>query len=84
MGQLQNVSRRSKREHDKNENMTLTDLPIVRRMLRMFGMLGIDRRRQLASTAYCVRSLFDAHLKDERGSQLKISSALYREIEFIE
>gem|GEM_PF-285574 len=57
---------------------------IVRRTLRIFGMLGIDGRRQLSVTAYCVRSFFDTYLKSERGSPLKISSALYPEIEFIE
>lgn len=57
---------------------------LVRRTLRMFGALGIDGPRQLAVTAHCVRSFFDAYLKNEGGSQLKISSLLYPEIEFIE
>jgi dienelactone hydrolase len=56
---------------------------IALRMLRLIGVVGIDGRRQLAITAYCVRGFFDAHLKSESGSQLKISSALYPEIEFL-
>jgi hypothetical protein len=40
---------------------------IVRGALRMFGKLGIDGRRQLAVTAYCVHTFFDAHLKAPSG-----------------
>ena len=36
---------------------------VARRVLRLFGKLGIDGRRQLAVTAYCVRSFFDAYLQ---------------------
>src|SRR5207237_3121757 len=32
---------------------------IVRGVLRMVGKLGIDGRRQLAVTAYCLRTFFD-------------------------
>jgi hypothetical protein len=43
-------------------------LPVIRaevrfpvlRMLRRLGILGIDGRRQLAVTAHCVHSFFDA------------------------
>jgi hypothetical protein len=34
--------------------------------LRMFGVIGIDRRRQLAVTTYCVHSFFDAYLTGGR------------------
>ena len=57
---------------------------IVRGTLRMFGMLGIDGRRQLAVTAYCVHSFFDAYLKGAGVSRLKISSPLYPEIQVLE
>ena len=55
---------------------------LVRRTLRAFGALGIDGQRQLAVTAYCVRSFFDAHLKHQAG--LKISSESYPEIEILQ
>ncbi len=57
---------------------------IVRGAFRMFGKLDIDGRRQLAVTAYCVHSFFDAYLKGASVSRLKISSALYPEIQVLE
>jgi pimeloyl-ACP methyl ester carboxylesterase len=54
---------------------------IVMRTLRMLGFVGIDGRRQLAVTAYCLRSFFDAYLKGTSASRLNISSPLYPEIE---
>jgi dienelactone hydrolase len=57
---------------------------IVLRTLRMLGIVGIDGRRQLAVTAYCVHSFFDAYLKGAGVSQLNISSPLYPEIEVLE
>ena len=57
---------------------------IVRGLLRLFGKLGIDGRRQLAVTAYCVHSFFDAYLKGPSDSRLKISSPLYPEIQVLE
>ncbi|HKV39628.1 MAG TPA: hypothetical protein VJX67_10470 [Blastocatellia bacterium] len=32
-------------------------------LLRVSGQLGIEGRRQLAVTAYCIRTFFDAYLK---------------------
>jgi predicted dienelactone hydrolase len=57
---------------------------IVMGTLRMFGILGIDGRRQLAVTAYCVHSFFDAYLEAPGVSRLKISSPLYPEIQVLE
>ena len=57
---------------------------VMRGVLRMFGMLGIDGRRQLEVTAYCVHSFFDAYLKGPGVSRLEISSPLYPEIQIIE
>jgi dienelactone hydrolase len=54
---------------------------IVLRVLRMLGIVGIDGRRQLAVTAYCVHTFFDAYLKGARVSRLTISSPLYPEIQ---
>src|SRR6266404_2969237 len=57
---------------------------ILRGVLRLFGKLGIDGRRQLAVTAYCVHSFFDAYLKGASVSRLKIASQLYPEIQVFE
>src|SRR5947209_2624130 len=56
---------------------------LVRGLLRVFGKLGIDGRRQLAVTAYCVHSFFDACLKGGSTSRLRISSPLYPEIQVL-
>lgn len=56
---------------------------IVLGTLRMLGILGIDGRRQLAVTAYCVHTFFDAYLKGASVSRLKISSPLYPEIQVL-
>jgi predicted dienelactone hydrolase len=52
--------------------------------LRMSGILGIDGPRQLAVTAYCVRSFFDTYLKNASVSPLRIWSPLYPEIRMLE
>jgi dienelactone hydrolase len=57
---------------------------IVLRTLLMLGIVGIDGRRQLAVTAYCVHSFFDAYLKQASVSQLQLSSPLYPEIRVLE
>jgi hypothetical protein len=48
--------------------------------LRLTGVVGIDGPRQLAVTAYCLRSFFDAHLKSTGPLVLNLSSPLYPEI----
>jgi dienelactone hydrolase len=67
-----------------SDDGALLKSPMVRRMLRMSGLLGIDGRRQLAVTAYCVHSFFDAYLKGTSVSRLTISSPLYPEIQVLE
>ncbi len=57
---------------------------IVLRTLRALGVVGIDGRRQLAVTAYCVHTFFDAHLKGTSVSRLNISSPLYPEIHVLQ
>lgn len=57
---------------------------LVRWVLRRLGMLGIDGRRQLAVTTYCVHTFFDAYLKGTGVSRLEISSPLYPEIQVLE
>jgi hypothetical protein len=50
---------------------------LLRRALRLFGILEIDGRRQLAVTTYCL-------LKERSTSPLKLSSPLYPELEIAE
>jgi predicted dienelactone hydrolase len=57
---------------------------IVLRTLRALGIVGIDGRRQLAVTVYCVHSFFDAYLKGTGVSRLHISSPLYPEIRVLD
>lgn len=57
---------------------------IVLRALRMLGMIGIDGRRQLAITSYCVHSFFDAYLQGRGTSRLNLSSAQYPEIKALD
>jgi hypothetical protein len=54
------------------------------RMLRGLGVVGIDGRRQLAVTVYCLHSFFDTYLKGAGLSPLTISSPLYPEIQVLE
>jgi predicted dienelactone hydrolase len=56
---------------------------VVRGVLRVFGRLGMSGRRQLAVTAYCVRTFFDAYLEGEGASRLTIASSEYPEIQVL-
>ncbi len=51
------------------------------RILRILGIVGIDGRRQLAITTYCVRRFFDEHLKHADGPVLTIPDSRYPELE---
>jgi len=53
-------------------------------VFRLIGQLGIDGRRQLAVTAYCVHSFFDAYLKGTGDARPEIPSPLYPEAQVIE
>ena len=53
---------------------------VLRGVLRLLGRLTIDARRQVAVTAYCVHSFFDAYLKGQ-GVPLHLASPLYPEIQ---
>jgi predicted dienelactone hydrolase len=57
---------------------------ILRGVLRLFGKLDIDGRRQLVVTSYCVHTFFDAYLKSASVSPAKIASPLYPEIQVLE
>ena len=54
---------------------------VIVKALRLLRVLGIDGRRQLAVTAFCVHSFFDDYLKNEPRSGLKLDLPLYPEIE---
>ena len=57
---------------------------LLRGVLRLVGKLGIDGRRQLAVTSYCVDTFFDAYVKRASVSRVMISSSQYPEIEVLE
>jgi len=56
---------------------------MVRGLLRVFGRLGMSGRRQLAVTAYCTRTFFDAYLKAEGASRPSNASPVYPEIQVL-
>lgn len=56
---------------------------LVLGILRVLGVVGIDGRRQLAITAYCVRRFFDAHLKHADEAAVGIASPSYPELELL-
>ena len=57
---------------------------VVRGVLRVLGRLGMSGRRQLAVTAYCVRTFFDTYLKGEGALGSTIASPAYPEIRILE
>jgi predicted dienelactone hydrolase len=67
-----------------NDDTALLKSHIVLGTLRALRIVGIDGRRQLAITAYCVHSFFDAYLREqgngEAVSKLRNSDALYPEM----
>jgi pimeloyl-ACP methyl ester carboxylesterase len=56
---------------------------VVRGLLRVFGRLGMSGRRQLAVTAYCVRTFFDAYLEGDGASRPNLASPLYPEVQVL-
>jgi hypothetical protein len=78
------VSIRGSNHFTFSDDGALLKSRLVRIVLRMFGQLKIDGSRQLAVTAYCVRSFFDAHVKGTNTSPLQIASPQYPEIEVLE
>ena len=57
---------------------------VLHGVLRVLGKLGIDPRRQLAVTTYCVHTFFDHYLKGTGSSRLNLASPLYPEIQVLE
>lgn len=64
-----------------SDDAALLKSHIVIRTLRLLKVVRIDGRRQLAVTAWCVRTFFDVYLKGADGARLKIPSPGYPEIE---
>lgn len=58
--------------------------PFPMRVMHTLGLLRLDGPRQLAVTAYCLRTFFDAYLKGPGLSRLNLSSPLYPEIQVLE
>jgi pimeloyl-ACP methyl ester carboxylesterase len=56
---------------------------VVRGLLRVSGRLGMSGRRQLAVTAYCVRTFFDAYLEGDGASRPNLASPLYPEVQVL-
>jgi predicted dienelactone hydrolase len=54
----------------------------VMRLLRIFGLLGLDGRRGLAITTEYVHTFFDVYLKDAPAALLNKLSQLYPEVQF--
>jgi dienelactone hydrolase len=54
------------------------------RTLRLFGVVGLDGRRQLAITSHCLHTFFDAYLKDSNESRLDLRSTAYPEVQVVE
>src|SRR5260370_28714315 len=67
-----------------SDNGGLLKSHIVMRTLRLLGVVGIDGRRQLAVTSYCLCSFFVAYLKGTGARLIKISSPLYPEIQILQ
>ncbi len=64
-----------------SDNMALLKSHIMLRALRLFGIVGMDGRRQLAVTAHSLRSFFDAGLKRADTTQLTLTDPAYPEIQ---
>jgi len=66
-----------------NDDGAMLKSHVVRGVLRAAGKLGIDGDRQLGITAYCLRTFFDAYVKESAVSPPEISSPLYPEIQVL-
>jgi dienelactone hydrolase len=57
---------------------------LLLRGLRSLRVLKIDARRQVTITSYAVRTFFDAHLKNARGTPLTLLSPDYPELQTLD
>lgn len=67
-----------------NDDSALLKSHVLRGLFRLLGKLGIDGRRQLVVTAYCVHCFFEKYFNGAGVSHLDISSPLYPEIRVVE
>jgi len=63
-----------------SEDGALLKSGIVRGILRLVGVLGLDGRRQVEVSAYAVRSFFDAWIRDGDPAAVALTSPSYPEI----
>jgi hypothetical protein len=56
--------------------------PLLMRVLRMFGIVRIDGRRQVAVAAHYIVAFFDVYLKGAPASELQ-SQVEYPEVEYL-
>lgn len=63
-----------------SEDGALLKSGIVRGILRLVGVLGLDGRRQVEVSAYAVRSFFDAWIRDGDPATVALTSPSYPEI----
>jgi hypothetical protein len=54
---------------------------VVIAALRMFGIVRIDPRQQLAATSYCLRQFFDKFLKDDAKAGINLPNPAYPQLE---
>ena len=66
-----------------NDDGAMLKSQIVQRMVRIFGGLGIDGRRQVQVTAYCVRTFFNAYLK-QPPARMNLVTESYPEIQILD
>jgi predicted dienelactone hydrolase len=78
------VSIRGANHFTLSDDGALLKSGLVRWVLHASGKLGIDGPRQLAVTAFCVRSFFDAYLKQSGDARVSMSSPLYPEIQIVD
>jgi dienelactone hydrolase len=66
------------------DDVALLKSHLVLRVLRLLHIIRIEGARQLAITAYCVRSFFDPYLKGGEPSRLKAGDSRYPEIQILQ
>ena len=63
------------------ENGALTRNQFVIGILRMFGLIRIDPRQQLAATSYCLHHFFDRFLKKDAKARIEVPNSDYPQLE---
>jgi predicted dienelactone hydrolase len=63
-----------------SDDGALLKIQVVRHVLEWVGIAELTGRRQIAATAYCVRTFFDAHLSGPDSHQVTIDSSAWPEL----